>query len=252
MCNLAHGGESRVTGRVKILNQKLDAVWDHAEYRQRQVIGTVTASSSQSRGDTFFSDAHQTPHCSLTCWMYPSPQSNWSSPPGLYLLSPLVSLPAGTQSTNTQHIKTKALFVWVHTFKCDFMCGLACCVVARQYSAVLRMLQIRQSSSTVNFAASEPSFSFSRLLMVRPPLLLLDLEGKKDVTGRKAQRGRDRGVNIKRGKCWHVSPLIRCSCCLVLALVKGHQFLSESWFKYGKIWNFCGCIWITDFCVPRV
>lgn len=62
---------------------------------------------------------------------------------------------------------------------CAFVCFVrvhACCVVARQYSAVLRMLQIRQSSSTVNFAASETSFSFSRLLMVRPPLLLLDLE----------------------------------------------------------------------------
>lgn len=62
------------------------------------------------------------------------------------------------------------------------LCALACCVVARQYSAVLRMLQIRQSSSTVNFAASEPSFSFSRLLMVRPPLLLLDLDREIDVT----------------------------------------------------------------------
>ena len=48
-----------------------------------------------------------------------------------------------------------------------------CWVVARQYSAVLRMLQMRQSSSTVNLATSEPSFSFSRLLMVRPPLLPL-------------------------------------------------------------------------------
>lgn len=52
----------------------------------------------------------------------------------------------------------------------------ACCVVARQYSAVLRMLQIRQSSSTVNLAASETSFSFRRLLMVSPPVLLLDLK----------------------------------------------------------------------------
>lgn len=49
-------------------------------------------------------------------------------------------------------------------------------MVARQYSAVLRMLQIRQSSSTVNLAASEPSFSFRRLLMVSPPVLLLDLK----------------------------------------------------------------------------
>lgn len=57
-----------------------------------------------------------------------------------------------------------------------YVCARACCVVAKQYSAVLRMLQIRQSSSTVNFAASDPSFSFSRLLIVRPPLLLLDLE----------------------------------------------------------------------------
>lgn len=60
------------------------------------------------------------------------------------------------------------------------ICVHACCVVARQYSAVLRMLQMRQSSSTVNFAASEPSFSFSKLLMVRPPLLLLDLKREKD------------------------------------------------------------------------
>ena len=66
----------------------------------------------------------------------------------------------------------------------------ACCVVARQYSAVLRMLQIRQSSSTVNFAASEPSFSFSRLLMVRPPLLLLDLD--RDIDRKTAVKKRRR------------------------------------------------------------
>ena len=52
---------------------------------------------------------------------------------------------------------------------------LTCWVVARQYSAVLRMLQMRQSSSRVNLAASEPSFSLSRLLMVSPPLLLVVL-----------------------------------------------------------------------------
>lgn len=69
-----------------------------------------------------------------------------------------------------------------------------CCVVARQYSAVLRMLQIRQSSSTLNFAASQPSFSFSRLVMVRPPLLLLDLDMlKKNSKKRKSikQRNQD-------------------------------------------------------------
>lgn len=72
----------------------------------------------------------------------------------------------------------------------------ACCVVARQYSAVLRMLQIRQSSSMVNFAVSEPSFSFSKLLMVRPPLLLLDLDGKVDVKGeRERENDRDRKRN---------------------------------------------------------
>lgn len=65
----------------------------------------------------------------------------------------------------------------------------ACCVVARQYSAVLRMLQIRQSSSMVNFAASEPSFSFRRLLMVSPPVLLLDLKKGKH------QKKKQKGVN---------------------------------------------------------
>lgn len=53
--------------------------------------------------------------------------------------------------------------------------SVTCCVVARQYSAVLKMLQIRHSSSIVNLATSDPSFSFSRLLMVRPPLLVLVL-----------------------------------------------------------------------------
>lgn len=71
---------------------------------------------------------------------------------------------------------------------CAYLCAHACCVVARQYSAVLRMLQIRQSSSTVNFAASEPSFSFSRLLMVRPPLLLLDLDGAIEVKGEREKQ----------------------------------------------------------------
>lgn len=52
---------------------------------------------------------------------------------------------------------------------------LTCWVVARQYSAVLRMLQMRQSSSRVNLATSEPSFSLRRLLMVSPPLLLVVL-----------------------------------------------------------------------------
>lgn len=52
---------------------------------------------------------------------------------------------------------------------------LTCWVVARQYSAVLRMLQMRQSSSKVNLATSEPSFSLRRLLMVSPPLLLVVL-----------------------------------------------------------------------------
>lgn len=60
-------------------------------------------------------------------------------------------------------------------------------MVARQYSAVLRMLQIRQSSSTVNLAASEPSFSFRRLLMVSPPVLLLDLKTMIKKTGQKAE-----------------------------------------------------------------
>lgn len=53
---------------------------------------------------------------------------------------------------------------------------LTCWVVARQYSAVLRMLQMRHSSSRVNLATSEPSFSLRRLLMVSPPLLLLVLK----------------------------------------------------------------------------
>lgn len=52
---------------------------------------------------------------------------------------------------------------------------LTCWVVARQYSAVLRILQMRQSSSSVNLATSEPSFSLRRLLMVSPPLLLVVL-----------------------------------------------------------------------------
>lgn len=73
----------------------------------------------------------------------------------------------------------------------------ACSVVTRQYSAVLRMLQMRQSSSTVNLAASEPSFSFSRLLMVRPPLLLLDLRREKQCVSVEGSgdtwRGRGRG-----------------------------------------------------------
>ena len=56
---------------------------------------------------------------------------------------------------------------------------LTCWVVARQYSAVLRMLQMRHSASSVNLATSEPSFSLRRLLMVSPPLLLLVLK-KKD------------------------------------------------------------------------
>jgi len=56
---------------------------------------------------------------------------------------------------------------------------LTCWVVARQYSAVLRMLQMRQSSSKVNFATSDPSFSFSKLVMVSPPLLLVVLGKKK-------------------------------------------------------------------------
>lgn len=62
---------------------------------------------------------------------------------------------------------------------------LTCWVVAKQYSAVLRMLQMRQSSSKVNLATSEPSFSFSKLVMVSPPLLLVVLEKeiyKKDKT----------------------------------------------------------------------
>lgn len=53
---------------------------------------------------------------------------------------------------------------------------LTCWVVARQYSAVLRMLQMRHSSSRVNLATSEPSFSLRRLLIVSPPLLLLVLK----------------------------------------------------------------------------
>lgn len=61
---------------------------------------------------------------------------------------------------------------------CPLRGNLTCWVVARQYSAVLRMLQIRQSSSKVNFATSEPSFSFSKLVMVSPPLLLVVLENK--------------------------------------------------------------------------
>lgn len=73
----------------------------------------------------------------------------------------------------------------------------ACSVVTRQYSAVLRMLQMRQSSSTVNLAASEPSFSFSRLLMVRPPLLLLDLRRENRAGARASEaavtRGEERG-----------------------------------------------------------
>lgn len=60
---------------------------------------------------------------------------------------------------------------------------VTCCVVARQYSAVLRMLQIRHSSSIVNLAASDPSFSFSRLLMVRPPLLVQVLQADKHKHG---------------------------------------------------------------------
>lgn len=62
---------------------------------------------------------------------------------------------------------------------CPLRGKLTCWVVARQYSAVLRMLQMRQSSSKVNFATSEPSFSFSKLVMVSPPLLLVVLEKKK-------------------------------------------------------------------------
>lgn len=57
---------------------------------------------------------------------------------------------------------------------------LTCWVVAKQYSAVLRMLQMRQSSSNVNFATSEPSFSFNKLVMVSPPLLLVVLEQRKE------------------------------------------------------------------------
>lgn len=62
--------------------------------------------------------------------------------------------------------------------KCNmiYICIKTCCVVARQYSAVLRMLQMRQSSSVVNLATSKASFSFNRLLIVRPPLLLLVLQ----------------------------------------------------------------------------
>lgn len=61
---------------------------------------------------------------------------------------------------------------------CPLRGKLTCWVVARQYSAVLRMLQMRHSSSKVNFATSEPSFSFSKLVMVSPPLLLVVLEKK--------------------------------------------------------------------------
>lgn len=83
-------------------------------------------------------------------------------------------------------------------FICVCVCAHACSVVTRQYSAVLRMLQMRQSSSTVNLAASEPSFSFSRLLMVRPPLLLLDLQREKhgvsvEGGGGDTRRGEGRG-----------------------------------------------------------
>lgn len=67
-------------------------------------------------------------------------------------------------------------------------------MVARQYSAVLRMLQIRQSSSTVNLAASETSFSFRRLLMVRPPVLLLDLERTDKKRGKKGDSKKDQIV----------------------------------------------------------
>lgn len=62
------------------------------------------------------------------------------------------------------------------------VCRVTCCVVARQYSAVLRMLQMRHSSSIVNLATS-PSFSFSRLLMVRPPLLVLVLHANEHKHG---------------------------------------------------------------------
>lgn len=65
---------------------------------------------------------------------------------------------------------------------CPLRGKLTCWVVARQYSAVLRMLQMRQSSSKVNFATSEPSFSFSKLVMVSPPLLLVVLEKKPQTT----------------------------------------------------------------------
>lgn len=81
---------------------------------------------------------------------------------------------------------------WVQSQRC---CRgkLTCWVVAKQYSAVLRMLQMRQSSSKVNFATSEPSFSFSKLVMVSPPLLLVVLGKKKDKTSR-AFRCTDRHI----------------------------------------------------------
>ena len=99
------------------------------------------------------------------------------------VLRPVAWLPGSTQ---------QRVCMCVSVCVCVCACAETCCVVSRQYSAVLRMLQMRHSSSTVNFAASEPSFSFSRLLMVSPTLLLLVLCGK---------RGAEReSMSEKRGK----------------------------------------------------
>lgn len=53
---------------------------------------------------------------------------------------------------------------------------------------------MRQSSSKVNFATSEPSFSFSKLVMVSPPLLLVVLEIKNKDKSCKAFKRTDTHV----------------------------------------------------------
>lgn len=86
-------------------------------------------------------------------------------------------------------------------------CGgkLTCWVVAKQYSAVLRMLHMRQSSSKVNLATSEPSFSFSKLVMVSPPLLLVVLEEKQQ-----KKRQNLWGFRVYRHTHWKITTRFQC------------------------------------------
>lgn len=168
VCHLAHRRERRVTGGIEVLNQQLNAGRDDA------VKGQNGSQSSQTEGSSF----------AITAAESSSHVLNVSISPVRLILSTRTlstfsfNFSSSCNEETNMHIACQSVHV-SGSSRCVVQRARACCVVARQYSAVLRMLQIRQSSSTVNFAASEPSFSFRRLLMVSPPVLLLHLKGKQ-------------------------------------------------------------------------